>query len=317
MLLLVGIGLTICFWGWLHPEAPTTVSNSETLRNVGFLIGGALAFVFAAWRGWVAERQADAAQRQAGTAQQSFLNEQFERGAEMLGSTTLAVRMGGIYALKRLSEEHPKQYHIQIMELFCSFVRHPTKHEEIRLPIGSHEEPEEQERTLRTDVQTVMQLIGSRDLARLSLEKTEQFRLYLREANISRLQLQAGNLSGAWLTKANLSGAILPDADLSAARLRKANLSGAELRTANLSDAEFWGADLSGAILWNANLSGTDLCGHDANSPNYGALVHGLTQAQLDQTRADPNNPPKLDGVLDAETGKPLVWRGKQLIDQA
>ena len=33
-------------------------------------------------------------------------------------------------------------------------------------------------------------------------------------------------------------------------------------------------------------------------------------QYQLDAARADPDNPPKLDGVLDAETGKPLVWRG-------
>ncbi len=38
--------------------------------------------------------------------------------------------------------------------------------------------------------------------------------------------------------------------------------------------------------------------------------ARGLTQAQLDQARADPDNPPKLDGVEDAVTGKQLVWRG-------
>ena len=62
------VGLTLCFWNWLHPPTPTTVSNSETLRNVGFLIGGLLAFVFAVWRAWVAERQANAARQQAETA---------------------------------------------------------------------------------------------------------------------------------------------------------------------------------------------------------------------------------------------------------
>ena len=48
MLFLLGsIAASTRFWGWLHPQAPTTVSNSDTLRNVGLLIGGLLAFMFA------------------------------------------------------------------------------------------------------------------------------------------------------------------------------------------------------------------------------------------------------------------------------
>ena len=40
--------------------------------------------------------------------------------------------------------------------------------------------------------------------------------------------------------------------------------------------------------------------------------VNGLIQEQLDQACSDPDNPPDLGGiVLDAGTGKPLVWRGK------
>ena len=48
----------------------------------------------------------------------------------MLGSEVLSVRLGGIYALQRLAEEEPKQYHVQIMRLFCAFVRNPTKDED-------------------------------------------------------------------------------------------------------------------------------------------------------------------------------------------
>ena len=146
MFLLVGIWLTICFWGWLHPEAPTTVSNSETLRNVGFLIGGALAFMFAAWRGWVAERQADAAQRQAETAlrqaetaDRGLLNDRYQKAAEMLGSNVIAVRLGGIYALQGLAERHPEEYHVPVMQQLCSFVRHPTEVEG-QPNVGSGEE---------------------------------------------------------------------------------------------------------------------------------------------------------------------------------
>ena len=46
-------------------------------------------------------------------------------GAEMLGSAVLAVRLEGIYALKSLAEEHPKQYHVQVKSLL-PFVRNPT-----------------------------------------------------------------------------------------------------------------------------------------------------------------------------------------------
>ena len=44
----------------------------------------------------------------------------------MLGNDVLSVRlMGGIriIALQRLAEEHPEQYHVQIMRLFCALAR--------------------------------------------------------------------------------------------------------------------------------------------------------------------------------------------------
>ena len=303
----LAIGVTLAWENWevLHSEQD---SVSTTVRNLGLVIGGVIAILLAVWRSIVAERQAE-------TAQQSLMNERYQKGAEMLGNEALAVRLGGIYALERLAVDHPEQYHLQVMELFCGFVRHPTRYQRIEFPPEGHEEEgheEQDDRTLRADVQNVMRLIGSRSPTGISLEqRNEDFKLYLRDANLSHLQVRTAKLSGAWLTKANLSGADLPNAVLSSARLRQANLSGAKLRHAVLSDAKFWGANLSKAILCDANLSGADLCGIDAHSPAYAEPVRGLTQVQLDEACADPGNPPNLAGVLDAETGEPLVWRGK------
>ena len=47
---LICVAGAVVFWDWLHPAVPYKVSNSETLRNVGLLVGGLLAFVFALWR---------------------------------------------------------------------------------------------------------------------------------------------------------------------------------------------------------------------------------------------------------------------------
>ena len=164
----------------MHPKGPTTVSNSETLRNVGLLIGGGLAFVFAGWRAWVAERQANAtqtqaqmAQNQADTAQKSLLNERYQRGAEMLGSEVLSTRLGGIYALEGLAEEHADQYHIQIMKLFCSFVRNPAASNLDQAKKG------DEATGLREDVQAVMTAIGGRAAAGLAIEEKVNFTLVL------------------------------------------------------------------------------------------------------------------------------------------
>ena len=81
---------------------------------------GLVALPLALWRGVVADRQAK-------IAQLGLLNERYQKGAEMLGSDVLSVRLAGIYALQRLSEDYPEQYHLQVMSLLSAFVRLPTK----------------------------------------------------------------------------------------------------------------------------------------------------------------------------------------------
>ena len=67
----------------------------------------------------VSNEQTKAALKQAGISHQSLLSERFQKGAEMLGSNTISVRLGGIYALKRIARDDPDIYHVQVMELFA------------------------------------------------------------------------------------------------------------------------------------------------------------------------------------------------------
>ena len=307
----------------------------------------------------------------------------------MLGNEVLAVRLGGIYALQRLAKEHPDQYHIQIMRLFCAFVRLPTRDQSMES--GQVDiEPGTLPR-IRPDVHAVMQEISSRAESEIALERKDGFRLDFQGAVLPQAQLLNANLSNAYFNRSNLSGANIANTDLSDAifdyanlseaefryvnftgtRLRHANLKCAKLQDANvprgifdyadLSEADLPGSNLSGAYfqhaivtsawLESANLSGAhfldanlfgarlrraDLSGAnfldahlnkanlcDANlsgvefSIGGPQTAKGLTQAQLDEARADPNNPPELTGVHDAESGEPLVWRGKVLNDEA
>ena len=274
--LLVGVVLTVCFWDWLRPEDSTTVSNSETLRNVGLLVGGALAFVFAGWRAWVAEQekatarsraetalvQAKTAERQTTTALRSFLNERYEQGSSKLGSDDLAIRMDGIDMLERLAREHPSEYHVQVIKRLSLFVSASVRTTE--------------------EVRTAMAAIGSRSESDVLLESKEAFQLNLGGSDLRKAHLAHLNLSGANLMHANLSGAFLLNTDLSNASLQD--------------------AILKHAFLWQANLSGTQFSFGEGASP-----AEGITQAELNMAHAYKSNLPKLDGVLDAESGEQLT----------
>ena len=91
---MAAVTFSIIFWEWLNGAE----SGSTTIRNIALVAAGLVALPLAIWRGIVAERQAT-------TARQGLLNERYQKGAEMLGSGVLSVRLGVIYALQRLAED--------------------------------------------------------------------------------------------------------------------------------------------------------------------------------------------------------------------
>ena len=299
-------------------------SGSTTIRNLGLVLAGLIALPLAIWRGLVAERQANA-------AQQSLRNDRYQKGAEMLGNERLSVRLGGIYALQRLAEEYPEEYYEQIVNLFCAFVRHPTldkRHEEeVKAKWGMPQ--------VRDDVKAVMLAIGERDKVKVALKLRKGSSLDLDNAYLVLANLSGANLVGAHLRQTNLQHATLRETNLGSvfafdtklqdANLEKAllcnaflavaNLSGANLMEADLSNADLGGADLYNSTLSHANLTNCKLINADVSGTDF-RQARGLTQAQLDQARANPANPPELDGTLDAETGKQLEWKGKPPKDE-
>ena len=291
----VGIMVSWYFWEDLNAGGE---SLSTTIRNQALLLGGVTGLLLALWRSRVAERQR-------ATAQASLLNDQYQRGADMLGSGALPVRIGGIYVLQRLAREHPEDYHVPVMELFCVFARYPTMDPEL---VSAHG-------PIREDVQAVLTAIGGRMEAGIEREIRADFNLELDGADLGHANLREAKLAGASLRRAKLDNAILIDADLSSAVLADADLT----RT-DATDARLCWADLSKARLHETNLSGAvfqeEITGGGPKSPRVpkGKVTSaGLTDFQLHMARADPDNPPVLNDVVDADDGRPLVWRGNAL----
>ena len=250
LVIVTGVLLSWLFWEDLVADEG---SLSEVIRNVGLVIGGAIAVLFAIWRSLVASRQNQA-------AQEGLLEERYRQGMEMLSSGGLSTRLGGVQILQALAEEHPRRFHLMVMRLFCAFVRNPP---ELNGGEGQYQD------TLREDVQSIMDAIGHRKESSIKIEQSAGYIIDLRGAKLGHAQLTGTNLEGANLmladlTRADFAGFLLPASNpLSLARSDGpwSRAVRGETHTARLSRIELHGADLEGATMMHVDLSGADLTG--------------------------------------------------------
>lgn len=312
-------------WVWITEGSSSQESGSTTIRNLGLVIGCFLALALASWRTLIARREAR-------TARESLLNERYQKATEMLGSCELSVRLGGIYALERLLDEDIWRYYPEVVRISSVFVRHRKDSESLDNPD-----------LLRDDVQAVLDLIGRRnnsvatEARRIVQDEPKEMQsmriglFNLSHSNISRAVVMAPNFrdvvfshadmtgmmcfnpifAGASLDNAALTDAMIWEGDFSRADLSAADLTGARLPHADLTSSDLSSANMTNARLTNADLSKAKLEATDISGVEFSGdgemTACGWAQNQLDAATADPDNPPRLNGANDAETGLPLI----------
>ena len=216
---------------------------------------------------------------QTGADRQRRLTETFSKATEQLGSDKIAVRIGGIYTLERISHESPDDYWI-VMETLCAFIREEARWKEpdastsVQGQSAHHTDAGQTHEPPPTDIAAVLTVIVRRPKSGQAREQREGWRFnlvgadlrgasllsaYLERARLRGVHLEGAVLQRAHLERANLEGAHLEDADLAGADLSSANLTNANLEGAYLENANLWGAHLEGANLQGAHLEGTDL----------------------------------------------------------
>jgi uncharacterized protein YjbI with pentapeptide repeats len=315
--------------------------NHEAFRTYGLIIGALFGLIFAFWRARIATRQgeaaaarADAAIKQAGAAneqariaEQGHFTERFSRAVEQLGHDKVAVRIGGLYALRRIAEDSVERDHLAVMDVIINFIRQPPYADAQRVATERERKPRAYKTTtvaaLRhaaggrlpepelidcPDVVAATEIILSRTEGQKAIEDARKYRLSLSRANLSYLRLPeidlhvfalaGANLTGTELTVANFLEAKLERADLGGANLRGADLRGANLRGANLAytdlgDARLTGADLTGANLTGAQLNHAYLTGAGLWNANltgadlWDAIITGAKLTNADLTKAN------------------------------
>jgi hypothetical protein len=217
----------------------------------------------------------NATNRQLQIAGQGQVTDRYNAAITNLGSSSVDVRLGGIYALQRIMQDSRRDQPT-VVAVLCAFVRdhaNATTARSGRSSASSHTSSAPS--SPPTDIQAALTVVGTRNTAHdgsttvvdftdAQLFGAKLIHAHLSDVHLSDADLTNTDLTGADLTGANLFGANLDHANLSGANLYGANLTavnltGADLTFAHLPAATLSGADLIHADLYSANLSGADL----------------------------------------------------------
>lgn len=281
----VGAVFTFDVFTYSYWKARGSDNAGEIVRNLGLLAAAIVGLGFGIWRAWTAYLQTVALQKQVATTEQGHITDRFSTAVEHMGSEQLPIRLGGIYALWRLTEDSSARYVATVADILCAFVRNPPHDAETLTALPDGGEPaSESKPSVRPDVQAILTLIGNASATYIS-RLPENYVHKFEGANLRELELYHARLTGVEMYNVDLSGALLFDADLTGAKLYGANLTGAYLTDADLTDARLGGAYLTDVIR--------------------------LTQEQID--RARPTEPPASlpDGIVwpfEQRNGE-WVWR--------
>lgn len=230
------------------------------------------------------------AQSQTATVEQNRLAEsgqitdRFNAAVTNLGSTTMTIRLGGIYALQRIMNDSPSDQPA-VDQVLAAFIRSQqipglpatAKRPGVDGPVGVGNVSGYDDGPPSIDIQAALTVLATRDPDHDGPQPIDLHYALLRRADLTGAHFDGADLRGVDLSFTNLSNAHLAGADFSDTSLGSAQLTGAHLDGAKLDDVYLVGANLTGVDLDGVDLSHTNLVGVDLAGTNYCAgarVVH-------------------------------------------
>lgn len=255
------------------------------------------------------------------------ITERFTRAIDQLGSIdqlgnpAIEIRLGGIYALERISNESEKDYW-PIMEILTAYIRKNSPFESGDTNIEAHKKRRqlldihsfleyEYQTKMQLEIETIIEIIkkrkyfhGSyREVNRINELKTvhdfntiKEIKQKIKEPaslNLNRTYLKGANFKNAHLEGVLFEGSFLEEAKFQGTHLQHALLVGsiliyAEFENADLGRALFANSDLEEANFQGAYLEGVDffranLRGARNLTFNQLSKVRTLHKAELDE----------------------------------
>ncbi|MEP2181821.1 pentapeptide repeat-containing protein [Roseibium sp.] len=276
-----------------YTETLQTTPNKDLfadLRNIGLVLLGLIGLPLAISRSVIAYQQHR-------LSENGLIIDRFQKGAQMLESKDLSVRISGVFVLRDLAINSPNEL-FTVLDVLYAFVREKSKNRPTIPPsidLANIGEPDKDYGPFPADLAEALKITSLlRGELHFATEKAKNigWKANLRGANLSRANILDVNLTGANLANTNMCRAILRGANLTDAILIESNLNRASLWGANLTRANLSGSSLQGANLWAANLSNTDFQACNVSGAILEDVLHS-ENAYLVGIWAFVDNPPK------------------------
>lgn len=228
-------------------------NKAENLRNLAYatatlvaVLAGSATIFFSSIRVWINERNTRA-------AEQGLITDRINSAVEGLGAEKIVkkdgvettvpnieVRIGAILALERIAKEN-SDFHIQIMEILCAYIRNNSKAEQ-----NSETVP-----AIRMDIQLVLEVIGRRGLPQRRIESEHSSHQYPKgfRANLSRSNLSGANLAGLNFRNSIFESSLFIRANVEGANLSNCSLRGSNWSNSNRLHAIFLGSDVRHTLI--------------------------------------------------------------------
>jgi uncharacterized protein YjbI with pentapeptide repeats len=326
------------WYPWNNKQPPELFDVTRSTITATGLLGAAVIAAIAVRRQRSHEIELHNAQLTLENERDANATDRYTKAVEQLGHANVSVRLGGIYALERVSRDSTRDTDT-ISEVLSAFARRAEPTTKI-IPVPTDggdpdgRQAAEVQLPVEPDVEAAVQVLGRRKpppdmpadtnkppLVPARLSGAHLKGAYLRLADLEGADLRETNLAGADLAHANLALANLSRTDLSSANLSSCTLAASDLTHATLAEAQFRRSDLSGADLSHAYLGAVDLALADmrgtvlvrANMQGAHCAGTDLTYADLssaDLTGADLRSADLTGARLDGATLKQTKLEG-------
>ncbi|GGR97220.1 hypothetical protein GCM10010252_39850 [Streptomyces aureoverticillatus] len=243
-------------------EEPAGLSAAQradwTKRTeVAVAVLAGLATLFAAVAAVVTlQVQANQGRTEVDVTRQGQITDRFNTAVGNLGDPADEVRLGGIFALRRIMEDSSRDQPA-VVDVLSAYVRTHAP------AAGGGKAKRDAAGRPAPDVRAAFETLAERDPHDDNSARVDLRDAHLRYIGVRQDMAGANESKGSapQLAHANLSGAVLSDAYLSRTRLAGTYLVGTRLEDADLRGADLRGVDLRGAKLTGADLKGADLRG--------------------------------------------------------
>ena len=304
-------------WNWPWDARPTEIAGADwaaaennARQGVLLVLGGVLAIVGLIFT-WLRHRRDEVLSK---LESDRHWTHRYTEAVTQLGSESLAIQLGGVYALERLAHDAPSPSDRQtVAEVFAAYLR---EYSAVPEDLGEDEHVPSMSTLCKSIAEALARVVHTRLDRALNLSHVNLSEATLTNADMSNWDLSLAYMWRASLDSSVLSGAFLPgvtliDASLANASFNQATMHDAKLDGSNMTNADFSSAELSrsqfgfasvqGANFQNSNLLWTDLSSIQDFTPHQFAEAGGWDARtqwpdnyRPPQTEKNPENQPPM-----------------------